>query len=154
MATYGPDFLNGGTASASNVANGAAANAFDNNTGSRWGVNNYSPGGPIIKYDLGSGVAKTARRLRIYTGSSTWDPKEFRLQGSNDDFSSDINTLVDDGVTFTTGWQTFDFANSTAYRYYRIIEDLNWAEGGNDAGIYEIELMEEASGGSFLLNFV
>lgn len=152
MPSYTPDFLNGGTASASNTANGAAANAFDNNQGTRWGVNNYTPGGPWVKYDLGSGVSKKAVRLGIYTTASTWDPREFRLQGSNND--STWTTLVDSGVTFTTGWQYFNFSNATSYRYYRVIIDLNWAGSGSDAGIWEIELFEEASGGAFLLNFV
>ena len=91
-AVYGSDFCNGGTASADSV-NGSevAANAFDNNTSTFWTCNVSAAMPHWLKYDLGSGVTKTARQFTLMarTADGNGRPKDFKLQGSNDDSNWD-----------------------------------------------------------------
>lgn len=81
----GTDQCNGGTASASH-SNVTAGNLFDNNTSSYW--NNGSPGVPSwIQYDFGPGVSVSVGEIAIIPRYTNQAPKDFRLQGSNDNAS-------------------------------------------------------------------
>lgn len=145
MTAYHPDFLNGGTASASGEDD-AASQAFDNSISTRWSDRDGSPW--WVKYDLGAGVAKTPIRVRWYTLDSTWSPKDWTFAGSNND--SDWTTLITvDGTAKQTGYVDNAFANTTAYRYFRFTIDVNHG-GATEGQVYEIEAFEEAAGGFFV----
>jgi hypothetical protein len=83
----------GGTASASNATSGAAANAFDGNSGTWWmTVSSQVPG--WLAYDFGAGVTKNIKGFSLTSQNSaqfaTQTPSQFQLQYS------------DDGVTWVT----------------------------------------------------
>lgn len=144
---YGSDVCTGGTASASTQANGyEASKAFDDNLGTGWssGVNSLPS---WIQYDLGSGVTKTVRKLRVQPGGDAigLGIKDFILQGSNDGSSwTDIYTgLAADSDT----WQDFTFSNGTAYRYYRIHITSTYRTSPVNAWLDEVEMMEIGTSG-------
>jgi len=140
---YQIDFLNGGTPSADSeyAAGNAASKAFDNSISSYW-LSDDSAFPHWIKYDLGEGVTKKARKLNMYPPEVS--VKDFKLEGSNDD--SVWVELLSDAATSTPEWQEWEFSNSTAYRYYMITVTSNHTEGGDTyAGIYEIELLEASA---------
>jgi len=137
---YQTDFLNGGTATAdSNYnVNTVPSKAFDNSTTSYW-LSDDSAFPHWIKYNLGAGVVKTARKLRVFP--EELQAKAFTLEGSKDD-SIWVELLADD-LTTTAEWNEWTFDNYESYRYYRITVTSNYTGGGDTyAGIYEIEMME------------
>ena len=137
---YQTDFLNGGTPSAdSNFDAGTVpSKAFDNDTGSRW-LSDASAFPHWIKYDLGAGISKKARKLRLYPQEN--QVENFKLEGSDDD--SAWAELVSDAATAVQEWQEWEFSNVQSYRYYMITVTSNHSGGGDTfAGIYEIELLE------------
>lgn len=140
---YKPDFCNDGTASADSVySDWVASNAFDNDEGTTW-ASGYVPGFPHwIKYDLGAGVTKTARKLRIkpYRPEYGADIKDFKLQGSNND--TDWTDILTATAADSDAWQEWEFANANAYRYYRIYITSSYNATIDLAALYEIELME------------
>jgi len=150
---YGSDFCTGGSASGCSHL-GSPGNAFDDNKST------YSATGPSvpfphwIAYDLGSGVTKTARKLRLKVFSNVWGAycKDFTLWGSNlaspDGDDDNDWTLIYTGQTANNdAWQDFEFSNSTAYRHFRVKVTSNWrsAQGYTDMAFYEIEMMEATS---------
>jgi len=137
--TYGSNVLTGGSATASNTDGGSSpANAFDGNTGTYWVYNGDL--GQWVKYDLGAGVTKTARRIGVYTASNVNDVRSLKVEGSNND--SDWTTIYTSGtISQSTGWQYLEFANSTAYRYYRITFQNGW--GGTVNQFWEIQAFEQ-----------
>ncbi|MBU0606030.1 MAG: discoidin domain-containing protein [Candidatus Omnitrophica bacterium] len=150
-ATYGSDFFTGGTPSASSVDLAPAAQAFDNNAGTYWGTGGAANPYPHwVKYDLGVGVAKIARRLTItpYSDVSGGCVGNFTLHGSNDNTNW---TLLYTGTHANSGTiENYDFANTVAYRYYKITVSSAYASNGdathNYALIVEAEIMEFAAG--------
>ena len=136
---YGPDFTGGAIITASEESTGyEGSKAFDNNESSYWWpshTNNW------IQVDLGDGVTKKARKLRIKSvfGAGAYCLKNFTLQGSND---GSTWTLIYSGVQRNNGnWQEYTFANDTAYRYYKIW-CLSSYDTFRDIGIAECEIME------------
>ena len=82
--------------------------------------------------------------LGRYTITSPTDqtraPKDWTVQGSNDDISYDVLD-TQTGIVFTTAEKkTFDVTNTTAYQYYKIVITLN--NGSSYVSINEMELME------------
>lgn len=135
---YQADFLNGGVATADTTYDTyVPSRAFDNNTGTGW-LSADSAFPHWIKYDLGEGVSKKARKLRLYPQDIQLE--DFTLEGSND--NSSWTQFVSDTATGNTEWQEWEFSNSTAYRYYRITVTSSYSEADEMAGILEIELME------------
>lgn len=138
-AGYGSDFCTGGTASSSA---GVAADAFDDDNGT---FTNLGSPSCWLKYDLGSGNSATAERYTIEaTTNNSRTPSDWTFEGSNND--SDWDTL--DSQSGITSWgvsekKTFDFTNSTAYRYYRLSIT---ADNGANSSIAEFEAMESLSG--------
>ena len=149
---YDVDFLNGGTATASSEFNAtlSADQAFDNNESTRWQSSGTYP--EWIKYDLGAGVAKKARKLRIYSSAADMYTKNFVLAGSNND--SDWTTVYSGLGAESDGWQDFTFTNSGAYRYYRLTITDTYGGNGDVCNQNEIEMMEEKLAEAFLLNFI
>lgn len=138
------DVLTGGTASTDN--GGGASKVFDDDTGTTWYTS--ADGGAAtlpnhIQYDCGSGVSHVFRRVKITNAADgTYSPTAFTIAGSND--GSSFTTLdTQSGLSWSGGeTKTFDFANSTAYRYLRITvtatsDPANWTQ------IAEIEAFAE-----------
>jgi hypothetical protein len=133
---YRAAFTENGTPSASaefdnGVTKAHARYAFDRITTTSWYVNGSTG---WLQYDLGSGVAKVGRRYVIRAGGTS-APTTFSLQASND--GSSWTTLDSrSGVTWGSGMNDYSFANSTAYRYWR----LNITANGGFAQTQVIEL--------------
>ena len=127
---YGASFITGGTASAisSMYPPGTACNL---NINDYWYQNTYMPA--WWKYDLGVGVTKTARKLRLIAVSGYLH--DFTLQGSNDD--SIWADLYSGTQEHNDNWQEYLFANAVAYRYYRL-----YMTSGDITLISEIEICE------------
>lgn len=153
---YGADILTGGTPSADNElgAGYEADKGCDNNESTRWTTADLAPP-HWWKYDLGSGVTKTVRKLRIITfyDANGALMKDFTLQGSNND--SDYTVIYTGQQANNGSWQEYTFANDTAYRYYKINITTHWRSGDNYTGFFEAEMMELlATGGAFLVDFL
>lgn len=140
--SYQSDFLNDGTPSADSHHDFyVSSRAFDNNTGTGW-LSDDSAFPHWIKYDLGEGVAKKARKLCLYPQDI--QVGDFTLGGSNDD--SSWVELVSDTANGVSEWQEWEFENLTAYRYYIITITSNLTGGGDTyGGVMEIELLEGLS---------
>ena len=139
---YGSDILTEGTASADTEEVGQeAAKAVDDNELTSWqGTNIGYP--HWWKYDLGVGVTKKVRKLRIYIQISLAGRlKGFTIQGSNND--SDWTSISTEEHADNADWQEWTFANDTSYRHYRIlIPGPNW-DSNNYTALNEIEMMEK-----------
>lgn len=143
---YGSDTLTGGTVSASST-NGTypVAQAVDDNTSLGW-----ISGGDVpqwLKYDYGVGNSATPRRVTIRAAvvDLSHSMNTFTIEGSNDDSAWD--TL--DTISGETGWsggeqRTFDFTNSTAYRYVRLNVTAN--DGSTRVSTAEWEVIEATTG--------
>ena len=114
---YGVNFLTGGTPSAENEGSGAASLAVDGDISTCWAPN--TEGSFWWKYDLGIGITKNARQLRINDFLARIGT--FDLEGSNDD--SNWTIIYSGDNQGLTGWQEYEFSNSVAYRYYRLSLD-------------------------------
>lgn len=135
---YGPDILTGGTPTAeSSHPSFPPSNACDDNEASYWQSEYLNPAPDWWKYDLGAGITKIPRKLRIKS-HATIGIKDFIFQGSNND--SDWTNLYNGTSAATSDWQEFTFSNSTPYRYLRLY--ITSFYDPNNAVIYEIEVLE------------
>lgn len=138
-ATYGSNFLTGGSCSVSNT-NGShvCENALDSNTATMWQTepdqNHW------WKYDLGSGITKIIAKTSLYPPSYNFRANLLEIYGSNND--TDYYLLTTTTLTATIDWQTFTWTpSSTAYRYYKF--DLKGAlDYSQYKGIAEIMAYE------------
>jgi len=137
---YGSDILIGGTATADNEAGGAASNACDDNEATEWYRIVDPLGSCWWKYDLGLGVTKTVRKLRIKPSGGVGEVgvKDFKLQGSNND--SDWTDIYTGQHANDFNWEDYTFSNPSAYRYYKLVILSNWRTDGY-VQVYEIEMM-------------
>jgi hypothetical protein len=135
---YGVDFLNDGTPTADSElgAGNSASKAFDNSIATYW-LSDDSAFPHWVKYDLGFGIIKKARKLRMYPESP--QARAFTLEGSNDDI--DWTELLSEEAANVSEWQEWEFDNTVPYRYYKITVTSNYSED-TYAGILELELME------------
>lgn len=137
--SYGSDFLTGGTSSADSEENETSPSAYgaDDNTGTRW-----SSALTVVehwwKYDLGSGVTKIATKLRMQQDNVAY-ASTFYIYGSNNDSDWDLLYSATGGVAAT--WQTWEFTNTTAYRYYKMSRPVG-SGYNNNWSVREFELME------------
>jgi len=150
---YSDDFLTGGSASGYPDNMGSPSNAFDNNESSYWG--SASGGRPTscwLKYDLGSGVTKKARKLCLkaaQVSGSYYGIQGFALYGSNNDNDW---TLLTSGEQPNDGtWREYTFLNAVNYRYYKFVFNGSWYSADYTL-VAEIELREivVAPGGDIL----
>ena len=144
---YTVDKCTGGTPTAND---GTASNAFDNNEGTEW---NSTSQPSWIKYDFGAGTTWRIERVRTKATVSTTDRKydNFSIEGSNND--SDWDTLLTDNGAQTLDWETWDFANTTKYRYIRMT--VTDTHAGTYTRLVEIEMMEKIyKNPEFLLNMM
>lgn len=146
----GPDVTDSTYASASSTHSsvvgpgGGFDNIIDVGGGGthRW-VSNVlpTPSAPEwLKQDFGSGVTKTIVRYTLDNGGNgpSEVAKDWTFEGSNDDSNWDVlDTQTGQDYTNKT---TYNFSNTTAYRYYRIL--ITALNSGSNAAIYEMEMME------------
>lgn len=138
---YTADLCVGGTATASSEAgaNYVAAKAFDDSMATphavAFNVHSY-----WIKYDFGVDNAKTISQYTVVSKNKPC-PNNWTFEGSNDDSDWDVLDTQTSQAAILGTKQTYNFTNTTAYRYYR----LNISYGGtpnNYSYIDEIEMME------------
>ncbi len=111
--------------------------AFDNNISTYWLT--PSPIG-YLQVDLGTAQMITNYSIMSATLAQVGDPKDFNLSGSNDGTNFTVlHTMT--GETFATRSliKYYSFANSTAYRFYRLTITLN--NGHTQTLIGEIQLL-------------
>jgi hypothetical protein len=123
----GTNLFTGGTASANSSysADYNADKAFDGNEATRWAADtstlpNY------ISYDLGEGNDKLINCIKFlpFTHEGYSLIKDFLIKGSED--GVDWDTLSTEQSPNSAAWQTFNFANTTAYRHYRLHVTSGW----------------------------
>jgi hypothetical protein len=142
------DLTAGMTATASSDAGSGfeASKAIDDNTSTAW--SSSGSGQPCwLKVDFGAGNAKTINSYSIRARSSFEGraPKDFTLQGSNDD-STWTDLDVESGIWGYSTYPTLYFSrfskgkNTTAYRYYRLYITSNFDNSYTQ--IAELQLAE------------
>lgn len=129
-------------------------NAFDNDpaypaAGEEWPYDLWgSDFGTFhwLKYDFGTGNAKTIAQYRIMT-SPDYKPDDWTFEGSNNDSNWDVLHTVNNAAPADHTWLTYQISNTTAYRYYRIyITDITSDSPATDyVDIAEMEMMEAES---------
>lgn len=132
-----------------------ADKAFDDNTGTSansWVVP-WDGGPEWISVDFGSGNEKTITYYGLM-GSAFHDgyrARSWQLEASQDEESWEVlHTVTDADLAYVMyGGEPFTyyaFANSEAYRYYRlwVTENMGGQPYNNELGIVEIEMMENA----------
>lgn len=102
-----------------------AAHLFDNDT-STLAVRTATSGNPlIVVYDFGDGNATAINCYRLYaakpsTVSAPGFPAEWTFEGSSDNSEWTVLDTRTGQTLANETWFTFDFSNTTAYRYYRM----------------------------------
>lgn len=133
---YSGDRCSGGTPSANSEHAGyPAAEAFDNNTGTRW-MSDTETG--WIQYYFP--IYHVIRRVRLKPYSiSRWEfiPKDFNIQVYTDTW----HTVYTGQHAKTDAWETYSFSNSYSSRYCRINILSIWNPGDTHIEIAEIEMM-------------
>lgn len=134
LETFATELTTGGTASAlgENSPNETAAKAFDDDSGTKW--LHFTGSATWLKYDLGSGVTKLVTKYALTSANDddTRDPKDWELQGSNDNSAwTTVDTIT--GETFASRGlrkeYTCDTPGTTAYRYWRLYINANNGNG-------------------------
>ncbi|BCU79789.1 RICIN domain-containing protein [Luteolibacter sp. LG18] len=145
--------VNGSATASANGGSGTegAAKAFDGNPGSKWFNGNAGTTG-WVQYDFGASLAQTVKRYGITSAGDVAgrDPAAWQFQGSN---NGTTWTTLDtrSGQSFTYRYQTksFDFTNTTAYRYYRLNVTAN---NGDATGLQVGEIALETNQGRTVPN--
>jgi len=129
------------------VAGYEAYRAFDNSLTTYWRVTSTTTS--WVKLDFGSAKTIKAYTLYVLSTQSTRAPKNWTIQGSNNDIDYDV---IDTQTNITTWTTTNFFVISTpgSYRYYRI-NITNNNEGTTYTYIYGLRYLEENSN-SIVLN--
>ena len=112
---FGGTATDSGNSIASNSANG-----FDQNPGTLWfhqGTTGW------LQYDFGAGNAQVIKRYTVTSSSvniPARDPKNWQFQGSNDGVNwTTLDTQSNQAFAIRMQQNTYNIANTTAYRYHR-----------------------------------
>lgn len=144
-ATYGSNFLTGGTCTASAYYSEDynCSKAFDTNLATRWDSNATTPAN--LRYDLGSGITK---KLSKWSINKKYDVtavlgKNINILGSNDDSTwTSIGTSTLANTASDKDIIEFELTTSSinSYRYYKFNFLDSW--GGTTASAWEISAYE------------
>jgi hypothetical protein len=98
-----------------------------------------------IGIDFGVGKVVTSCTISATPDQGYHAPKTFKIQGANQsNFSDAVDLSSQSNITFANSeMKTFTWANTTAYRYFRIY--ITVAGGGVNCHIGEIEIFETIS---------
>jgi alpha-L-fucosidase 2 len=134
------DSLDKTSASVENGTTENAAKAFDGSTVTKWYNSNIAPTG-WLRFQYGGGAAWALSRYSLTSANDVLqrDPRDWQFQGSND--GANWTTLdTRSGETFSSRFQTktYTFANTTAYRHYRL--NITGNAGGTGFGLQLSEL--------------
>jgi hypothetical protein len=135
------DLTNGIAAANITTNSGTGSSAFDNVISTQWTA---SAATGYLQVDLGSAAIVTYYSITSSTQSSTFDPKNFSLQGSND--GSTFTTLdTRTAQSFATRSLTvyYNFSNTIAYRYYKL--NITTNNGGAKTSIAEMQLLPSSA---------
>lgn len=138
VATYGTDQCSGGTASASDYFGSQFASlAFDDDTGTYWGVITTSA---WVEYQFAS--AKTIRRYSVRTYDGSDAPRDWTFQYYNGSTWVTVDT-----VSSETGWglseqRAYDVDSANSATRWRI--NIT-ASNGSSLAIREMEMLEAAT---------
>jgi hypothetical protein len=134
LETFTSELTTGGTPSAlgDNQPSEGADEAFDDAAGTKW--LHFTGSATWLLYDLWSGVAKKVIKYALTSANDddTRDPKNWKLQGSNDNSTwTDIDTRT--GETFASRQlrkeYTCNSPSDTAFRYWKLDISLNNGNG-------------------------
>jgi len=140
-ATYGSNFLTGGTATEDSVYSGlTGSNAFDGNLVTFWSSANTSYP-HWIKYQIST--PKSAGKLSLYYSNAPheWNIKHFNLQGSNDNTNWTELSSSTNPNNYNT-WNDFIINSTTTYTYFRLLINSGYGSTGNYVQTNEITLAE------------
>ena len=121
---------------------GGSDDAFNGDPGSKWF--GYSSPTGWLQYDFGSGNAQVVKRYTINCADvDTRDPKSWNLLGSQDGTNwTTLDSQSNQSFVIRMGMNTYDIANTTAYRYYRI--DITANNGATGVAIGDLGLWGDA----------
>jgi hypothetical protein len=132
------DRTTGGTASASGSVGGGevASAAFDKVSNTKWNVNSATP---WLQYQFADDATYAINAYRIMSANDSpdRDPLDWTLQGSNNGTDwTDLDERSGEDFPLRFQQRVFQFANTTAYEYYR----LNITANNGDANTQLAEL--------------
>jgi len=134
-----------GTASASSSLSGTyyAYKAMDDNGATWWSTTSAGVTPCWLMYDWGAYqpmiVTSYTITARSGSGNQAGAPKTFKLQGYNGSTYTDLDTPADQTAWGDGEKRTFNFANTTSYRGYRLYVTVN--NGGTYTEVAEFELL-------------
>jgi hypothetical protein len=107
-----------GASASSENGTDLAYKAFDANDGTYW----YPGAAPPnwITYDYGAGVLRIINKYVLRPLSATCEPKTWTLQGSTNNSDWDVLDTRTDITVWTSQSNSYTFANTTGYRYYKL----------------------------------
>jgi len=117
---------------------GGSDDAFNGDPGSKWYGYNAPTG--WLQYDFGAGNAQVVKRYTINSADvADRDPKSWNLLGSQDATNwTTLDSQSNQSFALRMGMNTYDIANTTAYRYYRI--DITANNGATGVAIGDLGL--------------
>lgn len=121
------------SATAGDAAGGAINNAFDGNTGTKWG-NSATLANAWIIFDLGSSKTLSSIRLLMYNGATRTYP--IRIQVDNN--ANPTTSVWTGSTTLTAAFQEIPF--TATGRYVKLTMTAANGNGSNYFSIYEAEL--------------
>jgi hypothetical protein len=112
--------------------------AFDGNLGTVWQSNTLTTG--WLKMYFGASGEMPAQRYTVYHGAGNYTlaPMDWTFEGSNDDAAWDVLDTQTNQTWAAAGTKTFNFANTTAYKYYRL--NISAVNGGTSIMVYELNI--------------
>jgi len=120
---------------------GGSDDAFNGDPGSKWyGYN--SPTG-WLQYDFGAGNAQVVKRYTINCADvANRDPKSWNFLGSQDGVSwTTLDSQSNQSFVIRMGMNTYNLANTTAYRYYRL--DITANNGATGVAVADLGLWSD-----------
>jgi hypothetical protein len=118
-----------------------SAKAFDTDPGSKWYGYNAPTG--WLQYDFGSSNAQVVKRYTINVADvATRDPKNWNFLGSQDGSTwTTLDSQSNQAFSVRMQIKTYNIANTTAYRYYRL--DVTANNGATGLAISELGLWSD-----------